>query len=198
MSTDTPFSEFFMRLTDIMIDIETLGTTESSVVLSIGAVAFNRRNPAIPISTLYLGFGTSDCRKEQVEKGRTMSRDTIAWWNKQTPDAQRVLKEKNVENVTEALSALVSFIRGLPIDPLVWGNGSDFDNVIVGSLLETYGFARPWKFWNNRCFRTMKGEHGHIVTGPERVGVHHNALDDAIYQATFLQSIYSVLQKRMK
>lgn len=185
-----------MRRTDIMVDIETLGTSEASVVLSVGAVAFNRRDPSVPFTTLYLGFGTGDCWKEQVEKGRVMDRDTIIWWNKQTPDAQKVLKVKNVDNVLDALNQFVAFVDQTGVEPLVWGNGASFDNVILASLLKTYGVKQPWKYWNDRCYRTMKGEHQHDPI--ERQGVHHNALDDAIHQARILQSIYTKLQKAFK
>lgn len=47
--------------------------------------------------------------------------------------------------------------------------------------LETLGRRAGWEFWNNRCFRTLKGMAPHIKT--ERQGTYHNALDDAKTQA---------------
>lgn len=179
---------------DIMIDIETLDTVSTAIVLSIGAVAFNRRDMSVPFDTLYLGFGTKDCREDQKLYGRTMSRDTVNWWNKQSEGAKQVLREKNVESVNDALVKLVNFIKRQNCEPYVWGNGSNFDNVIVSSLLADYGIPQPWKWINDRCFRTMKSEHGHIIEPVQRLGVHHNALDDAIHQAKWLQIIFKELQ----
>lgn len=181
---------------DFMIDLETLDTTSSAIVLSIGVVAFNRRNPLTPFDTFYAGFGVRECRDDQKAKGRTMNKDTIAWWNKQPPDAQRVLRERTVESVKDALDQFVAFINKSGIEPVVWGNGAGFDLVIMTSILKDYGLPVPWKFWNERCFRTMKAEHGHLVGPIKRLGQHHNALDDAIFQAAWLQAIYAELQKR--
>jgi len=44
----------------------------------------------------------------------------------------------------------------------------------------------PWKFRDNRCFRTYKSL---ISFRPPRSGVPHDALEDAVYQAETLQFI---------
>jgi inhibitor of KinA sporulation pathway (predicted exonuclease) len=43
----------------------------------------------------------------------------------------------------------------------------------------------PWKFYNDRCYRTLKAMYPHIKM-PKRTGTHHNALDDAISQVNHL------------
>jgi len=68
-----------------------------------------------------------------------------------------------------------------------WGNSVAFDNVILQSAYEAVGINRPWKHWEDRCYRTMKNI---IVIEPDvREGTHHNALDDAIYQTKHLLKI---------
>lgn len=184
-----------MHRTDLMIDIETLDTRPTAVVLSIGAVVFNRKDPTVPFEELELTFGTKDCRASQVERGRTIDKSTVAWWKQQSPAAQQVLREKNVDGVFQALELLEGFIKSQPVEMMVWGNGATFDCVITGSLFESYGMERPWKYWNERCFRTMKGEHGHIIDPIHMEGTSHRAVDDAVYQARVLTAIYTELQK---
>ena len=46
---------------------------------------------------------------------------------------------------------------------------------------------RPWKFWNDRCYRTIKSMHPEVPM--PRTGTHHNALDDAKTQALHLMAI---------
>jgi hypothetical protein len=39
----------------------------------------------------------------------------------------------------------------------------------------------PWKYWRNRCYRTLKNLHPEVPI--ERTGIYHRALDDARSQA---------------
>lgn len=181
--------------TDAMADIETLDTRPSAVVISIGVVLFNRREPKVKMKELNLKFGKKEFRDEQIMMGRTVDKETVAWWKGQEPDAKRIFKQANVTSMEDALNKLTAFLTQGDTNYLIWGNGSDFDNTITTSLYESFGMQAPWKFWNNRCFRTFKGEHGHITRPPEFQGVKHDAVDDARQQARYLQAIYVELQK---
>lgn len=181
--------------TDAMIDLETLDTRPSAVIVSIGVVVFNRRDSSVPMKKLYLTFGKKEFRDEQILMGRTVSRDTVIWWKKQEPAAKKVFKESNVDSISDALDKLETFLTSFDVTLLIWGNGAGFDNVITTSLYESYGRDAPWKFWNDRCFRTFKGEHGHIARPPTLWATKHNALDDARQQSLYLQAMYEELQK---
>lgn len=185
-------------ITDFMIDIETLDTIESAVVLSIGVVAFNHRYQEGGITKeFYCGIGTKDLRDEQIIMGRTVSTDTVQWWKKQSGKAQNVFKNSTHDSVTDALDDLTKFITKSHVtdQPNIWGNGPDFDNQIVSSLYRSYGMTPPWKFFQYRCHRTMKMMHGHIASPLLREGAHHNALDDATHQAKTLMKIVYALQQ---
>jgi len=182
-------------ITDVMVDIETLNTCPTAVVIAIGAVGFNRRDPEVPMVELDIKMGTKGLRDEQVIMGRTISKETVIWWKGQEPAAKKIFKQANVESVSEALEKLTAFLTGFNVNVLIWGNGSDFDNTIVSTLYSSFGSEAPWKFWYNRCFRTFKGEHGHIARPPEMKGVKHDAVDDARQQALYLQAMYAELQK---
>lgn len=183
---------------DIMIDNETLATTPDAVILSIGAVKFFKDNEMKNSigETFYAVLDIED----QKARGRIVDPGTVEWWSKQSPEARQVLEATDRRPVKEVLEELWDFIFDLDHscgEMRLWGNGSDFDNPQIVSLFNMYGMELPWKFWNNRCFRTWKSEFGHMVDKkPVRKGTYHNALDDAIHQAEYCQAIYAQLKNK--
>ena len=182
----------------IMLDLETLDTTSSAVVISIGAVAFDPETSGL--GDKFYVETTEDTAAQQA-RGRTISGDTVRWWMQQDVLAKRVFSvppPDGVERVNtfEALSRFGLFVAANgDLDVELWGNGADFDNVIIGSLFDTFGLVKPWSYGKNRCYRTMKrvfGENVPLV----RQGVHHNGLDDAITQAVHLQEIFACVTRR--
>ena len=183
----------------IMLDLETLDTTSSAVVISIGAVAFDPHTNELG-DRFYVE--TVEDTEAQQARGRTISGDTVRWWMQQDVLAKRVFATPppdGVERVStlEALSRFGLFVAANgDRDVELWGNGADFDNVVLGSLYDAFGLSKPWSYSRNRCYRTMKN----IGIGPRkpkvREGVHHNALDDAITQAVHLQEIFACLKPR--
>lgn len=181
----------------IMLDLETLDTTSSAVVISIGAVAFDPYTNALG-DVFYVEM-VEDTAAQQA-RGRTISGDTVRWWMQQDVLAKRVFAPPppdGVERVNtfEALTRFGLFVAANgDRDVELWGNGADFDNIILGSLYDAFELRKPWSFSRNRCYRTMKN----IGIGPckpqVRMGVHHNALDDAITQAAHLQEIFACLK----
>ena len=73
-------------------------------------------------------------------------------------------------------------------DAEIWGNGASFDPVLWGSAYDAMHHPRPWRFWNERCFRTVKALYPHVPV-PPRSGTHHNALADALHQALHLMAM---------
>lgn len=184
-----------------MVDNETMGTVPDSVILSIGVAKFDKYTPDVIGETFYAVLDID----EQIARGRIVDPETIKWWGQQSEQARIVLTTKEREPVEDVLSRLWVFLGGYFNDDLVakpgneffWGNGSDFDNPQIASLFHMYGFELPWKFWNNRCFRTMKSEFGYLAKAPVRVGTYHNALDDAITQIKHLHLIQTALTEKL-
>ena len=182
---------------DIMVDIETLDTSQSAVVLSIGAVAFDPNSKVLG-EEFYVEFTDIDL---QQKLGRTIGADTVTWWMQQSDEAKQLfsrIPSAGARRVTTAqgLSEFSAFLaRNGGLQMQLWGNGADFDNVIIGSLYDSFGILKPWSYGKNRCYRTMKrrfGEHTPVV----RHGVHHNGLDDAITQAVHLQEIFACIKRQ--
>lgn len=162
---------------NVMVDLETLGQAPGCVILSIGAVRFDETGLG---DGFYAVVNTADC----VDNGLAVDGDTLHWWSKQSPEAREVITEAESGGLPLAL-ALAEFNEFLAPSGMssvkVWGNGSDFDNAILGACYRAVGEKHPWAFWNNRCYRTLKSLNPHIKT--DRTGTYHNALDDAITQA---------------
>ena len=175
----------------LMLDTETMDTAPTAVVLSIGLVLFNPYADDVPRQGLYWVLDTA----EQDINGRTRSADTLEWWAKQTPEARAVLTAEG-EPVHNAVAGLTALVEHDEVEH-IWANGPDFDCVILADLVKRYGYK--WPFWKNRCYRTIKNlALPKTYVKPEREGTHHNALDDAVYQARDLQARIKALGLRFR
>lgn len=178
----------------IMLDLETLGTGRNSVILSIGAVRFD---PFIPRTaqafdgTFYAEFG-SDSLVLQQRLGLEINAATVEWWMRQSVLAKRVFKNGVVNDPVDTLARFSDFVAVSP-EPWMWGNGADFDNMLLGDMYDAFSLKRSWSYGQNRCYRTMKNLPGAPVNLHIK-GVAHNALDDAIRQAKHLADIYQWLR----
>jgi hypothetical protein len=160
---------------DLMIDLETLGTKRGCQVLSIGSVFFG---PSGLGPRLYQILDLND----QADLGLVTDPDTVAWWGRQSAEARRVFTDPK----TPLQIALTEFSQFCAMQTSsaklrVWGNGSDFDNPILEDVFTAADCKVPWRFYNNRCYRTLKGFAPKLKL--DRAGTHHNALDDAVTQA---------------
>jgi DNA polymerase III epsilon subunit-like protein len=180
-----------MALDQVMVDLETLHTVASGVIMSIGAVRFDLNSEAIDND----GFYASISIQSNLDAGRQISEDTVIWWMQQSPAAQLVFTEKK----TSLEDALVSFTEWFGTSKNaerqnIWSNGADFDLPMLAHAYHLYGMTVPWKFWNARCARTYKNLPVAATLPKPEPTVKHNAMSDALAQAKHMQAI----QKAMK
>jgi hypothetical protein len=169
-----------------MIDCETLGTAADSVILSLGAVRFDLESDDIDDE----GFYRSISVESNLDYKRRIQEDTLIWWLDQSSEAKAVFTEPKETLQT----ALCEFSDWLGDDKAcVWSCGADFDLPMVAHAYRQIIVDVPWKFWNSRCYRTYKNLPGAERIKVPRQGTHHNALQDAIYQAQHLQAIHKAL-----
>ena len=174
----------------LMIDLETLGQRPNCAVLSVGAVIFNK-NGVIQEQEYILS------KTQQLhELSRATDPSTMEWWEKQSETAREVLikSEREGRRVQDCMNHFSQWVSRYGKDLIfVWGNGSSFDTVIMESLLDVCGVEIPWKFWNHRCYRTVKNIAG-IDTKKEREAagfLAHTALGDARWQANQLIKLFN-------
>ena len=175
----------------VMLDCETLGTTASAVILSIGAVKFDLVSNEIDDA----GFYASVSIESNLDHGRRIQEDTLLWWLKQEPAAQQVFHEEKT-TLEQALVDLSDWFA--TDDHVVWSNGADFDPPLIAHAYSQIQMEVPWKFWNSRCFRTYKNLPGARDIRVPSSGVKHNALADAHHQAQTLQAIHATLFNNKK
>jgi len=173
---------------NVMIDLETLGKGAGCPIVSIGAVGFGSE-----------GLGAQFYRVINTPNQSTFKMypdpETVEWWDKQSPEAREALDESLLSKAPSIVSVLFEFQNWL-FDHYgehvkVWGNGADFDNAILQYSFAAIGQRLPWKFYNNRCYRTLKNLAPHVRM--ERKGLKHHALADACDQAIHAIRIFEVI-----
>ncbi|PBR35839.1 exodeoxyribonuclease VIII [Escherichia coli] len=174
----------------LMIDLETMG-----------------KNPDAPINALAGKFfdpatgemGPEFSKTIDLETaGGVIDRNTIKWWLKQSREAQSAILTDEIP-LDDALLQLREFIdeNSGEFFVQVWGNGANFDNVILRRSYERQGIPCPWRYTNDRDVRTivalglvMDFDARSVITFE---GERHNALHDARYQAKYVSAIWQKL-----
>jgi DNA polymerase III epsilon subunit-like protein len=170
-------------MTQVMVDLETMGTGSNSAITAIGAVQFDSKG-------LGKEFYVNVDLKSSVRCGMEINPDTVMWWLGQSDEARDALG-KDAVPLFKALKDFATFV-GAKKEAKVWGCGSDFDNVILANAYDLNNLDRPWHFYNNMCYRTVKNLIGGTIK-IKRIGEHHNALDDAKSQAEHLVRMLAAL-----
>lgn len=160
----------------VMIDLETLGTEGSPVILSIGAVKFTA---AGVVDEFHALISPRSCQAV----GMTIDSDTVLWWLTQAEAARLAIAMTGTvgQRVDFALN---DFKIWFGEDKPVWGNGASSDNVWLTNAFAACKLDAPWGFWNDRCYRTIRTMFPHISAPPPKV--RHDALEDARSQALHL------------
>ena len=166
-----------------MLDIETLATSPSSVVLTFGAIKFNPFNADSEMSDgLYFRINVD----EQIALGRTVDEGTVVWWGTQNEEVrEEALGEHNRVSLEEFTRALNKFVVGVD---RIWAQGPVFDIVILENLYRQLGKPAPWQYYTIRDSRTLLKALGDDRKAGQLL---HNALADAVSQAQAIQSAVS-------
>lgn len=163
---------------EAMIDIETLDTGPRSVILSIGAVKFDRIGP-LKTPTF---FRALELDQQMINFGRTVSQATLFWWHEQSDVAWHTsLHPNNRVMPYSAMSELRAFLRGVEC---FWANPPAFDCTILDGLYRDIHLEIPWKHNQLRDMRTLREEAGMPRDwSPEGwLGVAHDPVDDCRFQ----------------
>lgn len=165
-----------------MIDLETMGIRPTSAILSIGVTVFDQESI---LDQFYTPVSLQSC----LDAGLTTDKSTEIWWSQQTDAARLAWQTPDAPELSKALSEMGAWMRGVAPESYIcpWGNGADFDLVLLINAYNALNADAPWKFYNHHCFRTMKNMFK--VQAPLKVGTHHNALDDAVNQTNHLHVI---------
>jgi hypothetical protein len=164
-----------------MVDLETLGTGADAVIVSIGACTFG-------IDEHHLFYSNVDAQS-CVDAGLRMDAGTVLWWMRQSDEARKALYEPSAPaaKLRNVLEEFAEWYTNTVQGGALWGNGATFDNVILRNAFSAVGLAAPWKYTDDRCFRTLRAMYPSVEVPPIK-GVAHHALDDAIWQAKYAEA----------
>ena len=166
-----------------MLDIETTGVNPGCRVLSIGCCNFAETRQFYEKINIF-----SPGAEKLVDEPKTME-----WWNTQSliVRSEAFSGVKSLFDVAFVLNGWLSS-DGVQ-DKTIWANGANFDFPVLRAAFRAVGAEPVWKYWDERCYRTLKGLYPGVMINRTDDLPAHNALADAIYQARHAVAIFSWL-----
>ena len=164
----------------MMIDIETLDTANTAVVVQVGWCLFNRERIA-PATEVVMDI------QEQINLGRTISASTLRFWMEQPDIArQRVFCNDSPCSIDDVAMKLRMVVQEQGVEH-VRSHGPHFDMAILKDLLGDAVFH----YRSPRDTRTMSMLAPHIDK-PAAL-MKHSAGDDAFAQAQWMQLCFEAV-----
>jgi len=177
----------------IMIDIETMGSSSNSAIVSIAAVEFSLDTGII--NNIFI------CRVDLqscLDIGLSMSASTVEWWMSQSHEARHDFINGEKVSITIALQMLSEFIIKCGGSRCkIWGNSPRFDLGIISDAYNKLNLPIPWDFRKERCVRTLVSFKPELKT-QELSGKseRHTALGDCYLQIKYCHDVWSHLQNK--
>lgn len=177
-----------------MIDIETLDTADTAVILQIGGCIFDVKTDGVTegVVTDKQAFNLP-LHWVDEQKNRTISTSTLDWWMKQDANIRNDVFYGGYRFLPD--SAIRSIATHLREVKYFWSKGK-FDFDILGNMFEQYGLDTPWSFRQIFDYRTMlvmaNLKYGYVETKSNT----HDAADDAVNQAQNLVNILNLMDRR--
>lgn len=185
---------------DIMVDIETLGTSADATIFQISAISFD-----IKTGTYYSTFN----KIANIEDNHSLKVDgsTLKWWLNTNKELLSELLNSGKGSSEDLLEEFYGWLKSQSEDMkdvYLWGNGILFDNKMIQCQLEDEGWDYPIFYKNDRDVRTI------VDLASVKLGisekelkqkyednslVEHNALDDVKYQINLVVGCYNELIK---
>lgn len=173
-----------------IIDIETLGVTPGSCILSISAVCGN------------------DSFSKAIDLGShpgTICRETLKWWfsDKVSDNARTIslFSPRHECSLRECLESLVEFIESHTNAIYFWAQGPVFDYGHLEYWLKHYDLPIPWQYYQIRDIRTIQGfiplvKLDQLVSS--RPNDKHTSLGDAKYEQLVLKTFIEMIENAQK
>lgn len=162
---------------DVMLDFETLGVSTEAVVCQIGACYFDKNTGEIGEK-----FKVNVDAIDAVKSGAIINPDTVYWWLDQSKEAQNSILAHPRKPIREAFEELNTFLSKAEA---IWSHAT-FDYVILQQTMRRLDIKTKYHYRTARDIRTLVSL-AHLSAKKEatREGVHHDALDDCIYQVKY-------------
>jgi hypothetical protein len=172
-------------MTHLSIDIETLDTAPTSVILSVGMAAFEIGKYG-NYKTEYYVLNLSE------QLNRTKSESTLKWWEEQTNRDIFTIPENEKTSLRTFSICFNEFITKHSVKE-VWANSPSFDIAILRNLfIDTLKLPFPISYKNERDYRTLMSirKQLHMPKDIIENDNAHNSLSDALYQAKMINDTF--------
>jgi len=170
---------------DIMVDIETIGTRNDSVITQIGACYFDRNNGDVG-DEFIMNVEMSSC----IEAGLTVTSGSLKFW---FDNKRNITWLREPVRLSLALQKFGDFINKKK-NCLLWSHAT-FDMIVLASGYRAIKQGIPWSYRNVRDIRTLVDLSG--VKYKKKEGEDektHDALEDCHYQVIYCTKCFQALQ----
>jgi hypothetical protein len=171
---------------DIMLDLETMGTSHDAAIIQIGACYFDRNTGEIGEE-----FLVNVDLKNEMERGFLVDASTIGFWMIQSDEARYSVMD--ADNVAQSLTALQDFNDFAKGVKHVWSHAT-FDFVILMNHLKKLKITPSIHYRGARDIRTLVDLAKIDLKQFKRAGIHHNALDDCKFQIQYVVECFNKLK----
>lgn len=162
---------------DVMLDIETLGNGKNAMIVQIGAVYFDRDG------NLGETFKVNIDARSVEKSGGEFDANTVYWWLSQSREAINSILEEPKVDIKIALENVNAFLEKADA---IWSHAT-FDFVILTETFKRLGIKTRFHYRACRDIRTLT-DLAKVNTknfALARHGIHHDALDDCIFQIKY-------------
>lgn len=171
-----------------MIDIETLGTNDDCVISEISLIRFNPKTAEV-FESIKVNMSIQD----SLDEGFTISESTVFdfWFNQPKEVFERVNTDKqNRVSVEEGLEMIYDFLDSFSSYTYMWGKGPSFDLSKLKYHFLQFGYKElPWRFFEERCVRTINAIDTELVKSIEFEGDKHDSYHDCLHQINQISSV---------
>jgi exodeoxyribonuclease VIII len=168
-----------------MIDLETLGVNNDAVFLIIAAVQFD-----LDSGKTGKIFRKNIKMQSALDAGLKVEAGIVQWWLEQRPEILKLMFQSSVDLLAALAELSYWFKENQIVYP--WGNAASFD---LGKLVHAYNvlhLSAPWKYNNERCYRTIKALFPSIALSDTHADL-HDPVADCYYQIKHLCKIWGIV-----
>lgn len=183
----------------LVFDFETLDLKPSGVILSMGVCMFDLTKQNTFEELVHQGFNIYFDQEEQKAAGRTVSPDTLAWWERQGPEAQECLNNPHQVPCADLHLYMAEFYKSMGYKPhpktTRWFSRGYFDAAFLDNFCASFDMEPPYKYW---CWRDIRshldgaglGSRNEKLDKPKGM-IPHNSWHDAAFDAYQVQQLFA-------
>jgi len=197
-----------MSTLDIMLDLETLGKSNSPVLVQLAAVSFRAEDGAV-LDSFNRKISPQSCSRVGLScRGEDDKGTTLDWWLTQDPAVFNKIVLEAFSKGEDVVLVLQDFSRWLleqkkkhnATSIKVYGKGPAADCVWLRSAYDAAKLEAPWKYWDDACVRTYL-DIGYRVFGIKAKdipfeGNKHDAIDDCKYQIKCVSLVFNKIKNK--